>query len=115
MTSRVPAAHRTASDDAELGSVDSALNRLTRALERFLRDNRSPSFPAYPTGAVPSEPDSLPTAGVGLDATLDELGLAAEWGCRVSAPGFVGFITTGATTSGDTAHTAVAVQRLPSA
>ena len=109
MTAHVPTAGRMAFDDAEVRRVDSALERLTPALERFLNANASQSFPAYPTGAVPSEAESLPWAGVGLDATIEELGLATEWGCRVSAPGFVGFITTGATTSSIAAHTAVAV------
>ncbi len=96
-------------DDAEIGRVDTALARLAPALERYLADHGSTSFPAYPRGGVPSEPDSLPEDGVGLDATIDELGLVAKWGCRVGAPGFVGFVTTGATTSAIAAHATVAV------
>jgi glutamate/tyrosine decarboxylase-like PLP-dependent enzyme len=51
---------------------------------------------------------SLPEDGIGLDATLDELAIAVEHGCRISSPGFLGFITTGATTVGVAAHAAVA-------
>ncbi len=96
-------------DDAEVGGLDDALARLVPALERYLANHSASSFPAYPTGAVPSEPGSLPEDGAGLAVTIDELGMAAEWGCRVGAPGFFGFITTGASSSAIAAHTTVAV------
>ena len=115
MTDRIPTDATTtvptteAADDAELGRIDDALARLIPALERYLQDHASPSFPAYPPGAVASEPGPLPDAGGGLDTVIDELTTAVEWGCRVSAPGFLGFITTGATTAGVLASTATAV------
>jgi aromatic-L-amino-acid/L-tryptophan decarboxylase len=95
-------------DDAAVDREDTALARLMPAIERYRRTERT-SFPVYRSGIVPSEPGPLPEEGAGLDATLDELGLAIESGCRVAAPGFFGFITTGASTSAVAAHTAVAV------
>jgi aromatic-L-amino-acid decarboxylase len=99
----------TGPDDAEVGSVGSALRRLVPSLDRYVRDHASDRFPAYVPGSVPSDGSALPEDGIGLPATLDELALAIEAGCRISAPGFVGFITTGATTAGVAAQTAVAL------
>ncbi len=96
-------------DAAVTGRVTAALTRLLPALERYHATADAPHFPAYVPGTVPSEPLALPDDGVGLDATLDELAVAVEHGCRISAPGFVGFITTGATTSGVAAATATAL------
>jgi aromatic-L-amino-acid decarboxylase len=94
-------------DDAAIDRVDDVLARLGPAIERYRQTEREP-FPAYRSGALPSELGTLPEDGVGLDATVDELATAIEWGCRVAAPGFFGFITTGASTSGVAAHAAVA-------
>jgi aromatic-L-amino-acid decarboxylase len=104
-----PASRTSESDDAELMRVDDALTRLMPSLEQYLRDHASTSFPAYSEGTVPSAAAPLPEDGVGLDVTVDELARAVEAGCRISAPGWFGFITTGATTSGVAAGTAAAL------
>ncbi|HYN70755.1 MAG TPA: pyridoxal-dependent decarboxylase [Candidatus Eisenbacteria bacterium] len=96
-------------DDADLADVAGALTRLLPSLEQYVRGLAADSFPAYETGGVPSEPMALPAEGVGLEATIDELGRAVEEGCRISAPGWWGFVTTGATTAGVVAQTAVAL------
>jgi aromatic-L-amino-acid decarboxylase len=95
------------SDDADLADVEGALTRLMPALRRYLDDHASPTFPAYVSGTVASEASPLPDQGVGLEATVDELAEIVALGSRVSAPGFVSFITTGATTAGVAAATAV--------
>jgi aromatic-L-amino-acid decarboxylase len=97
------------SEPAEMARVSEALERLMPALERYVQTHDAASFPAYPAGAVASEPSDLPDVGVGLDATIDELATVVEWGCRISAPGFAGFVTTGATTSGVAAATATSL------
>lgn len=96
-------------DPAEIGGISEALGRLLPALERYHAEHRAAPFSAYRPGTVPSEPLDLPEQGVGLDATIDELAVAVEHGSRISAPGFVGFITTGASTVGTVAQTAAAV------
>jgi aromatic-L-amino-acid decarboxylase len=96
-------------EPAELARVGDALERLMPALERYVQTHDAASFPAYPGGVVPSEPIDLPDDGVGLDATIDELATVVEWGCRISAPGFAGFVTTGATTAGVAAATATSL------
>lgn len=101
--------HESQAEDAELARVGEALTRLAPSLEQYLRDHASGPFPAYARGSVPSDAAELPEEGIGLDATIDELALAVAAGCRISAPGFLGFITTGATTSGVAAQTAIAV------
>jgi glutamate/tyrosine decarboxylase-like PLP-dependent enzyme len=98
-----------AADPAELGRLGEALARLTPALERFLDGADAATFPPYPAGAVPSEPGPLPESGRGLDATIAELAMAVEWGCRIGAPGWWGFITTAGTTAGSLAQVATAV------
>lgn len=95
-------------DDAAVDREATALARLVPAMDRYRQGERSP-FPVYQAGTVPSEPGALPEEGAGLDAALEELGIAIESGCRVAAPGFFGFITTGASTSAIAAHAAVAV------
>lgn len=93
---------------ADTGRVAEALEQLLPALERFSGGHAAQSFPPYRPGTVPSEPMALPAHGVGLDAVVEELATAVEHGCRISAPGFVGFITTGASTAGVLAQSAVA-------
>lgn len=96
-------------DAAETGRIDDALNRLGPVLQRF-EDSQIPDGPApYRPGTVPSELNALPAHGVGLDAVIDELSTAVEHGSRITVPGFSGFITTGATTVGVMAQTAVTV------
>ena len=93
---------------AETGRIGDALAHIVPALERFAAGAGADRFPPYPSGAVPSEPGALPEDGRGLDRTLDELSVAIEWGCRIGAPGWWGFITTGGTTSGTVAQVAAA-------
>ncbi len=96
-------------DPAETGRVAETLRALIPSLEAYERGHTADMFPAYRAGTVTSEPGPLPHEGIGLDATVAELGTAVEHGCRISAPGFVGFITTGATTVGVAAQTAAAL------
>lgn len=96
-------------DDADLAGVEDALTRLGPALARYLDGHAAASFPAYVPGSIASEGLALPDDGVGLAATVDELGEVVAAGSRISAPGFWGFVTTGATTSGVAAQTAVAL------
>jgi aromatic-L-amino-acid decarboxylase len=98
-----------AADPAETQRLREALLRLLPALERFTESPQPDAVAAYAPGTVPSEPDGLPEAGVGLARMVDELSLVVDNGCRISAPGFLGYITTGATTAGVLAHTATAV------
>jgi aromatic-L-amino-acid decarboxylase len=93
---------------AETAQFGEALQRLSPALDQFSADHAAAPFPPY--RAAPGDPGqgSLPDAGIGLDATIDELGAIVRDGSRISAPGFVSFITTGASTSGAAALTATA-------
>ena len=111
MTEQLTAANRLAppAEPAELKHVREALTRLLPALEQYARDNEAERFPAYVAGTVPSEPMALPDEGAGLDVTVDELSTAIVSGSRISAPGFLGFITTGATTAGVVAQTATSL------
>lgn len=97
------------SDPAEIGRLGEMLARLTPAFEQFLEGAGAVRFPPYPSGAVPSEPVPLPDTGRGLDATVAELAIAVQWGCRIGAPGWWGFITTAGTTAGSVAQTATAI------
>lgn len=97
------AAHR-----GEIGRVPEALEQLFPALEEFFRGHAADAFGPYEAGTVASEETALPEHGVGLDGMIEELSTAVTHGCRISAPGFVGFITTGASTAGVVAQTAVA-------
>jgi len=97
------------SDPAEYRRVGEMLARLAPAFDRFLDGADARTFPPYPIGAVPSEPGPLPDVGRGLDATVDELATVVEWGCRIGAPGWWGFITTAGTTAGQLAQTATAI------
>lgn len=93
---------------AETGRVVEALKQLFPSLDQFSRGHSADSFGPYRAGTVPSEQAGLPEHGVGLDGMIAELSTAVAHGCRISAPGFVGFITTGASTAGVVAQTAVA-------
>lgn len=96
-----------APDDADIGDRSTTFERLLPAIAAYRRDERAP-FPVYESGTIASETESLPGAGVGLEPMLDELASAIVAGCRVAAPGFFGFITTGASTGAIAAHAAVA-------
>jgi aromatic-L-amino-acid/L-tryptophan decarboxylase len=94
-------------DDSDVRDSTAWLQRLVPAIEAYRATEREP-YPVYRSGAIPSEPGPLPDDGIGLDGVLDELGAAIEAGCRVAAPGFFGFVTTGATTAGIATATAIA-------
>lgn len=95
-------------EPAETERFGEALARLAPALDAFAADHATAPFPPYvPAPGDPGE-GPLPEKGVGLDATVDELASIVRRGSRISAPGFVGFITTGASTSGAAALTATA-------
>jgi aromatic-L-amino-acid decarboxylase len=92
----------------ETGRFGDVVDWLRPALERYAKGHDAPAFPAYQAGTVPSDAISLPEDGIGLEGTVEELSAAIDAGCRISAPGFVGFITTGAGAAGFAAQTAVA-------
>jgi aromatic-L-amino-acid decarboxylase len=96
-------------EPAEIAGVGDALRRLAPVLDAFVAAHEAPTYPAHVPGSIPSESVGLPTTGIGLPGTLDELALAIEDGSRISAPGFVAFITTGASTGPAMAGAAVAV------
>jgi aromatic-L-amino-acid/L-tryptophan decarboxylase len=102
-----PAELMRTSDDADIADGTAWLERLMPAIRAYRLGEREP-YPVYRSGTVASDPVSLPDEGVGLDGVLDELGATVEAGCRVAAPGFFGFVTTGATTSGIAAAAAIA-------
>jgi aromatic-L-amino-acid decarboxylase len=95
-------------EPAETQRFAEVLARLAPALDAFAAGHDGAPFPPY--RARPGDPGQgpLPDDGVGLDATVDELGAIVRQGSRISSPGFVGFITTGASTSGAAALTATA-------
>ncbi len=96
------------SEAAETGRASQALARLGPAIDAFHAAHASGPFVAYerPVDAVTAGP--VPEAGIGLDAMVDELGALVAEGSRIGAPGFVGFITTGASTGGAIGETAMA-------
>lgn len=98
-----------AAEPAEVQRFSEAIAQLLPAFDRFSAGHAAGHFPAYDAGTVPSELLDLPTEGVGLEATIEEIATAVEHGCRISAPGFVGFITTGAATAAVAAHAAIGV------
>lgn len=104
-----PAALRVPPEPAETARVGEALARLAPALDAFTASHADAPFAPYrPVVGDPGQGD-LPDAGIGLEATIDELGAIVRDGSRISAPGFVSFITTGASTSGAAALAATAV------
>ncbi len=96
-------------DAAECGRVGEALLALSPALDAFVRFDTPDRTVRERDVWLPRLDVALPDAGAGLDTVLDELALAIDQGCRVSHPGFSGFITTGATTSAVASATAAAV------
>jgi len=96
-------------EPAEIARVGDLFARLGPSLDAFTAGHADPPFPPF----VPPEgwPASgvLPEQGLGADATIDELGELVVNGARISAPGFLGFITTGASTVPAAAQAAVAV------
>lgn len=98
-----------APEPAETQRFAEALGRLLPAFDRYSAGHAAEYHAAYEPGTIASELLDLPDRGVGLEATLDEIAAAVEHGCRISAPGFLGFITTGASTVAAAAQSAVAV------
>ena len=95
-------------EPAEIARFGEALAILAPSLDAFAADLATAPFPPYrPTAGDPGQ-GPLPEDGVGLDETLAELGAIVRQGSRISAPGFTGFITTGASTSAAVALTATA-------
>ncbi len=108
MTDQLEVSHLlTTPDDASLEDSREWLARLAPAIAAYRATEREP-FPVYRSGTVPSEPSALPRDGIGFEGALEELAAAVESGCRVAAPGFFGFVTTGATSVGVAAAAAIA-------
>jgi len=96
-------------EPAETARIGELLARLAPALDAFLAEPGDTGFPPYAPGTLPSEAGPLPEAGVGPDATVDELARAVANGSRMNTPGWLGFITTGPSTVPAVASTAAQV------
>jgi aromatic-L-amino-acid decarboxylase len=96
-------------EPAEIARIGELLARLAPALDAFLAEPGDTGFPPYAPGTLPSEAAELPDAGIGPDATIDELALAVANGSRMNTPGWLGFITTGPSTVPAVASTAAQV------
>ena len=94
---------------AETGRTAEAMLRLAPTLDAFVRAHDEPPFPPFRPAPGSVTTGALPDTGIGLDAMIDELALAVADGSRISAPGFLGFITTGASTGPAVALAATAV------
>jgi aromatic-L-amino-acid decarboxylase len=96
-------------EPAEVERMAEAFARLAPSFDAFTAGHANPPFRAFRPG--PDWPPSLPLPehGVGLEATLDELAALVADANRISAPGFTGYITTGAATVPAAAAGAVAV------
>ena len=95
-------------ETAETGRASETLGRLGPAIDAFQAAHAAFPYVAYQRPADAPTAGPLPEAGIGLDAMVDELADLVAQGSRIGAPGFVGFITTGASTSGALAETAMA-------
>jgi aromatic-L-amino-acid/L-tryptophan decarboxylase len=102
----------TVSPDADLDheptdttSFGAALARLLPALDRAVTTPPTPGYPAY----LPTDPGPLPDDGIGVDGVVDELATMVAHGSSIGSPGWMGFITTGSTTTSALAHAAVGV------
>jgi aromatic-L-amino-acid/L-tryptophan decarboxylase len=96
-------------EPAEIERFGEAFARLAPAFDAWSAGNANAPFRPYIARSGDPGTGPLPDAGVGLDVMLDELATLVEHGSRISAPGFVGFITTGAATGGAAALAATAV------
>jgi aromatic-L-amino-acid decarboxylase len=85
------------------------MSRLAPALDGYTAGHAGPRFPPFraAVGSILTGP--LPEHGVGADAAIDGVAAATVDGSRISAPGFLGFITTGASTVPAVALAAAAV------
>jgi aromatic-L-amino-acid/L-tryptophan decarboxylase len=95
-------------EPAETARLADLLARLAPSMDRFLAEPDDTGFKPYIPGTIPSEAAALPDEGVGADAATDDLVRAVEHGSRMSAPGWLGFITTGPSTIPAVAAAAVA-------
>lgn len=107
-----PPAPPVPAEPAETGRIAAALARLTPAFEAYLAAQQlgpGDPFPPFRPGDGWAPAGPLPAHGAGLDATLDELAGLVPWGARIGAPGFLAFITTGASTAPAVAGAATAL------
>jgi aromatic-L-amino-acid decarboxylase len=105
----VPPSIAVPPEPAEIGRVAASLARLGPALDGYTAGHADAPFPPFvaPEGSPLTGP--LPEEGLGAEAAIDGLAGVVANGSRMSAPGFVGFITTGASTVPAVAGAAVAV------
>ena len=96
-------------EPAETGRVADAVARLAPALDAYLAAHADAPFPPYVPSPASIGAGPLPEQGVGVDQAIDELAQVVLDGCRIGSPGFVGFITTGASTVPAVAQLAAAV------
>lgn len=97
-------------DASELGRLSEAITRLMPALDQFNQFDEQ-DLVARPTEAWMAMLDQpLPERGAGLDEVLGDLSeVVIPHGLRLGAPGFVGWVTTGPTTTGTVARLAATV------
>jgi len=83
---------------AETGQLNESVARVTRALERFLADDRGDAMTRHHEwSSALSGP--MPETGIGASAVLDELEqVVIPNGARIHEPGFWGWITAGPST-----------------
>lgn len=96
-------------EPAEIAGVAAAMARLAPAMDAYIAGHADPSFPPFHAAAGTDLVGPLPETGVGADAAIDGLAAVTAGGSRISAPGFLGFITTGAATVPAAALAATAV------
>ena len=91
-------------DPARIDGIEGALARLGPALEAFATERGG-----APVAAFRSDLGPLPRAGIGLDATVEELVAHVAAGCRIGMPGWMGFVTTAPTTAPAATAAAISV------
>ncbi|HEY3335691.1 MAG TPA: pyridoxal-dependent decarboxylase [Candidatus Limnocylindrales bacterium] len=96
-------------EPSEIVRIASLFARLTPSFDAYTDGHAASSFPAYVKGTVPGDGGPLPVRGLGPEAAVDGLGVAVEHGSRISAPGWLSFVTTGATTVAAAAYAATIV------
>jgi len=101
--------HKKAEDQAECGALTSRLSQLGRCLDDYLQFAQRDPQQARECWQ-PFLARSLPEAGIGMDALLEEMkAFVIPYGSPIPKPGCTAFITTGATTAGALATLAGAV------
>ncbi len=96
-------------EPAETKRMAEAFGRLAPAFDAFTAGHANPPFLAFDPGPAWAPAAPLQEQGAGLDATIDELAVLLADANRISAPGFTGYITTGAATVPAVAAGAVGV------